>query len=134
MIRAGSDKFIPAIAIQLQTINCLVESGIGVALVPAVIAGQANVVDLVEIGKGGISYRQVGRSLIGRSLQFLKETYQPGADTGRVALVHDGEEGGIIITGRLEVTVAVNSSTVIPVWVATRTSTTPFTPASARAL
>ena len=26
-------------------------------------------------------------------------------DTGRVPLVHDGEEGGIVISGRLEVTV-----------------------------
>jgi mannose-6-phosphate isomerase-like protein (cupin superfamily) len=33
------------------------------------------------------------------------EYYQPGADTGRVMLVHDGEEGRIVIFGRLEVTV-----------------------------
>lgn len=61
--------------------------------------------ELTEIGKGGISYRQVGDNLFGRALQMLKERYEPGADTGRVPLVHDGEEGGIIISGRLEVTV-----------------------------
>lgn len=61
--------------------------------------------ELVEIGKGGISYRQVGDNLFGRSLQILKECYQPGADTGKVPLVHDGEEGGIVLSGRLEVTV-----------------------------
>ncbi|MBM6595551.1 cupin domain-containing protein [Microvirga pudoricolor] len=61
--------------------------------------------DLVEIGKGSISYRQVGESLLGRSIQLLRECYQPGADTGRVPLVHDGEEGGIVLAGRLEVTV-----------------------------
>ena len=61
--------------------------------------------DLVEIGKAGISYRQVGRSLFGRKLQILDECYQPGSDTGRVALTHEGEEGGIIVSGRLEVTV-----------------------------
>lgn len=61
--------------------------------------------ELVEIGKGAISFRQVGEHLIGRSLQILKERYAPGADTGRVPLVHDGEEGGIVISGRLEVTV-----------------------------
>ena len=38
-------------------------------------------------------------------LQILKERYEPGADTGRVPLVHEGEEGGIVISGRLEVTV-----------------------------
>lgn len=61
--------------------------------------------DLTEIGRGGISYRQVGGSLFSRSLQILHETYQPGADTGRVMLTHTGEEGGVIMSGRLEVTV-----------------------------
>lgn len=61
--------------------------------------------ELVEIGKGPISYRQVGENLFGRALQILKECYQPGADTGKVPLVHDGEEGGIVLSGRLEVTV-----------------------------
>jgi mannose-6-phosphate isomerase-like protein (cupin superfamily) len=61
--------------------------------------------ELVEIGKGRISYRQVGGSLAGRKLQILKESYEPGADTGRVMLSHDGEEGAIVTAGRLEVTV-----------------------------
>jgi transcriptional regulator with XRE-family HTH domain len=61
--------------------------------------------ELTEIGKGAISYRQVGESTMGRALQILKERYEPGADTGRVPLVHDGEEGAIVISGRLEVTV-----------------------------
>jgi transcriptional regulator with XRE-family HTH domain len=61
--------------------------------------------ELTEIGRGGISYRQVGDTMFGRALQILKERYEPGADTGRVPLVHDGEEGAIVISGRLEVTV-----------------------------
>ncbi|TDR89208.1 cupin domain-containing protein [Enterovirga rhinocerotis] len=61
--------------------------------------------ELVEIGKGRISYRQVGDNLFGRALQILKERYEPGSDTGRVPLSHDGEEGGIVLSGRLEVTV-----------------------------
>lgn len=61
--------------------------------------------ELTEIGKGPISYRQVGDNLFGRALQILKERYEPGSDTGRVPLVHDGEEGGIVISGRLEVIV-----------------------------
>ena len=52
-----------------------------------------------------MSYLQVGESMAGRALQILKERYEPGADTGRVPLVHEGEEGGVIISGRLEVTV-----------------------------
>lgn len=50
--------------------------------------------ELVEIGKGAISYRQVGENLFGRSLQILKECYQPGADTGKVPLVHEGRRAG----------------------------------------
>ena len=61
--------------------------------------------ELTEIGKGPISYRQVGDNLFGRGLQLLKERYEPGSDTGRVPLVHEGEEDGIILCGRLEVTV-----------------------------
>jgi transcriptional regulator with XRE-family HTH domain len=61
--------------------------------------------ELSEIGKAPISYLQIGDNLFGRALQILKERYEPGGDTGRVPLVHDGEEGGIILSGRLEVTV-----------------------------
>jgi mannose-6-phosphate isomerase-like protein (cupin superfamily) len=38
-------------------------------------------------------------------LQMLLECYQPGADTGRSMLHHEAEEGGIIVSGHLEVTV-----------------------------
>ena len=61
--------------------------------------------ELTEIGSGRISYRQVGSNLDDARLQLLFECYQPGADTGRAMLHHDAEEGGIIISGRLEVTV-----------------------------
>ena len=61
--------------------------------------------ELTEIGKKPISYRQVGDNLFGRALQILREHYGPGGDTGRVPLVHDGEEGGIVLSGKLEVTV-----------------------------
>ena len=61
--------------------------------------------ELVELAGGKISYRQVGRDLAGRSIQMLHERYEPGADTGKVALHHGGEEGGVVIRGRLELTV-----------------------------
>ena len=61
--------------------------------------------ELTEIGKGGVSYQQVGETMFGRTLQILKECYQPGADTGKVLLAHEGEEGGVVISGRIEVTV-----------------------------
>jgi transcriptional regulator with XRE-family HTH domain len=61
--------------------------------------------DLVEIGGGAISYRQVGSSLQGRALQLLHERLQPGADTGAAMLRHDGEEGGVVVRGEVELTV-----------------------------
>jgi transcriptional regulator with XRE-family HTH domain len=62
--------------------------------------------ELTEIaGRGGLSYRQVGRDLAGRAIQILHERYAPGADTGETLLRHDAEEGAVVIRGRLEVTV-----------------------------
>lgn len=61
--------------------------------------------ELTEIGNGLISLRQVGRSMTGRQLQILSETYQPGASTGKISLTHEGEEGGVVISGFLEITV-----------------------------
>lgn len=61
--------------------------------------------ELTEIGKGLISYRQVGENLFGKSLQIIREYYKPGSDTGKIPLSHEGEEGGIVLSGRLEVTV-----------------------------
>jgi len=61
--------------------------------------------ELIEIAEGGVSYRQVGVSLANKSIQLLKECYQPGAGTGKHELTHEGEECGIVLSGRLEVTV-----------------------------
>ncbi len=61
--------------------------------------------ELKEIGKGRISYRQIGETGMGRALQMIDETYAPGADTGRTPLSHAGEEVGLVLSGRLEVTV-----------------------------
>ena len=61
--------------------------------------------ELTEIADGGVSFRQVGANLGGRAIQLLKECYQPGAGTGKHAITHEGEECGIVLSGRLEVTV-----------------------------
>jgi len=62
--------------------------------------------ELSEISSGPISYLQVGDDLGDSQLQILYERYRPGADTGQSMLSHDAEEGGVILQGRLEVTVA----------------------------
>lgn len=61
--------------------------------------------ELVEIGKDGLSFRQVGKHLHTKSIQLLKECYQPGATTGKHPITHEGEECGIILSGSLEITV-----------------------------
>jgi len=61
--------------------------------------------ELSEIGSGAVSYLQVGSDLSEGQLQILYERYSPGADTGQSMLSHDAEEGGIVLQGRLEVTV-----------------------------
>lgn len=62
--------------------------------------------ELVEIGAGGFSYRQVGGNLQDRALQILHEHIAPGADSGSDMLTHEAEEGGIVLRGTLELTVA----------------------------
>lgn len=62
--------------------------------------------ELTRISSGPISYYQVGSDLSDAQLQILYERYAPGADTGQSMLSHDAEEGGVILQGRLEVTVA----------------------------
>ncbi len=61
--------------------------------------------ELTEIADGGVSFRQVGAHLGNRAIQLIKECYQPGAGTGKHAITHEGEECGIVLSGRLEVTV-----------------------------
>ncbi len=61
--------------------------------------------ELSEISSGPISYLQVGNDLSDSQLQILFERYKPGADTGQSMLSHNAEEGGIILSGRLELSV-----------------------------
>ncbi len=40
-----------------------------------------------------------------RAMSVMHERYAPGADTGADMLRHDGEEGGVVVRGRIELTV-----------------------------
>ena len=61
--------------------------------------------ELSEIGNNSLSIKQIGSNAFGRTLQILQETYAINSDTGRVLYEHEGEEGGIVIAGHVEVTV-----------------------------
>lgn len=69
---------------------------------PQVFFAQA---DLLEVGGGGVSLKQVGRNLKNRPLQILFERYAPGAETADEPYSHSGEEGGMVVQGRIELTV-----------------------------
>jgi transcriptional regulator with XRE-family HTH domain len=53
---------------------------------------------------GAMSLRQVGNAPL-NSLQILHECYPPDADTGEDMLSHQSEEGGIVLSGEIEITV-----------------------------
>jgi transcriptional regulator with XRE-family HTH domain len=61
--------------------------------------------ELPEIGSSGFSFRQVGVDLSGKAMQILHERIEAGADSGSEMLRHESEEGGVVISGCLELTV-----------------------------
>lgn len=64
----------------------------------------ADFTDLTGHLGDGVSIAQVGDALA-HGLQILSETYAPGAETGEAMLDHEANEGGIVVSGEIEVTV-----------------------------
>lgn len=62
--------------------------------------------ELIDISDGAVSMKLVGKAHPGRAIAFLAETYPPGSDTGTDMLAHQGEEAGMLVEGRLELTVS----------------------------
>lgn len=61
--------------------------------------------ELTEIGNGEVHLRLVAATRRGRAMSIMHETYAPGADTGKEMLTHDGEEGGVVVRGQIEIIV-----------------------------
>ena len=59
-----------------------------------------------DVGASGIQFRLVAATRRDRAMSILNEVYAPGTDTGEDLLTHVGEEGGVIVAGELELTVA----------------------------
>src|SRR5207237_1639183 len=70
--------------------------------------------ELVELGNAEVSLRLVAAQRPGRQLTILHERYAAGTGTGDEMIVHRGEEGGVVVRGRLEVTVAGNTRVLGP--------------------
>jgi transcriptional regulator with XRE-family HTH domain len=65
-----------------------------------------NAEELTELGNEQVSLRLVAAQRPGRQLTVLHERYAPGAETGDEMLTHRGEEGGVVVRGRIELTLA----------------------------
>ena len=61
--------------------------------------------ELPNIGSPGVELRLVGGRLVQRSMSILHERYAANADTGEEMLTHAGEEGGVVVKGKIELTV-----------------------------
>lgn len=61
--------------------------------------------ELTEIGDGTLSWGLVAARRPDRQMSIIHERYPPGADSGEEMLEHEGEEGGVVISGRIEITV-----------------------------
>ena len=61
--------------------------------------------ELTNLGDRNVQLRLVAANRRDRALSVMHEIYAPGADTGEEMLSHDGEEGGVVVRGRIEITV-----------------------------
>jgi transcriptional regulator with XRE-family HTH domain len=61
--------------------------------------------ELANIGTASVELRLVGGRLLQRSMSILHERYAANADTGEEMLTHAGEEGGVVVRGKIELTV-----------------------------
>lgn len=58
-----------------------------------------------DLGQGTIEYFLIGAQRKNRQMTVMREVYKKGADTGEEMLRHEGEESGVVIRGKLELTV-----------------------------
>jgi transcriptional regulator with XRE-family HTH domain len=58
-----------------------------------------------DLGNEGVQYFMIGSGRPDRQMCIMREVMAPGSDTGEEMLCHDGEEGGVVIQGALELTV-----------------------------
>lgn len=58
-----------------------------------------------DLGSDGIQYFMIGSGRPARQMCIMREVMAPGSDTGPDMLQHEGEEGGVVINGTLELTV-----------------------------
>ncbi len=58
-----------------------------------------------DVGNNDIHYFLIGHRHNNRRMCVLREVMPPGSDTGESMITHEGEEGGVVLQGRVEITV-----------------------------
>ena len=61
--------------------------------------------ELAVLGDRAVTFKLVAARRPNRAMALMHENYAPGADTGADMLRHEGEEGGVVVSGRIELTV-----------------------------
>ena len=61
--------------------------------------------EMPNLGNESLAFHLVGAGVKDRNMCIMREIYQPHADTGPEMLAHAGHEGGVVVSGRLELTV-----------------------------
>ena len=70
--------------------------------------------ELTDLGDRSVSLRLVAARRPNRAMSVMHERYLPGADTGADMLRHEGEEGGVVVRGRIELTIGGESRVLGP--------------------
>lgn len=58
-----------------------------------------------DVGNNDIHYFLIGQRRPQRQMCILREVMPAGSDTGESMLAHEGEEGGVIVQGQVELTI-----------------------------
>jgi transcriptional regulator with XRE-family HTH domain len=70
--------------------------------------------ELTDLGDRSVSLRLVAARRPNRAMSIMHERYASGADTGADMLRHEGEEGGVVVRGRVELTIGGESRVLGP--------------------
>jgi transcriptional regulator with XRE-family HTH domain len=70
--------------------------------------------EMTDLGDRFVSLRLVAARRPNRAMSIMHERYAAGADTGADMLRHQGEEGGVVVRGRIELTIGGESRVLAP--------------------
>ena len=70
--------------------------------------------EMLEVGSSDLSMKMVGRDVEGEPLQLIFQHYSPGSETSFETYSHPGDEGGVVVSGCLQVTIGAETRMLKP--------------------